>query len=76
MTIDKEEIITYRPDGKVDYVDTWEKVAPMWYPEYPNYRVRADGSRWVRTGENKKYNKDGSLRWRILYDSHGNVVKT
>ena len=75
MILSSQEIIEKYPNGNISYVETKSIIAPMWIAQYPNHRQAEDGTLWIRTGVNKKYNLDGKLRWEIKYDNYGNIVK-
>jgi hypothetical protein len=75
MILKKEEIIEKYPNGKISYIETRAIIAPMFLAIFPNHRIAEDGTFWIRTGVNRKFNSDGKLRWEIKYNDNGDVVK-
>ena len=62
-------------NGNISYIENIEVISPFWQGLYPNRRISDDGTLWIRTGKNQKFNADGSIRWEIEYDEFGEIVK-
>lgn len=75
MILSTREIIERYPDGRISYVETRAVIAPLWIAKYENRRKSPDGTLWIRIGSCRKYNSDGTLRWELLYDNDGNLIK-
>lgn len=75
MILSSQEIIEKYPNGNIAYIETRSVIAPIWIAKYPNCRISSDGTLWIRTGVNKKFNPNGKLQWEIKYDNCGNIVK-
>lgn len=75
MILTKIKIVETYPNGKIKYVETICTISKLWAALYPNRRVSNDGTFWIRTGANEKFDRNGNLRWRLMYDEFGNIKK-
>lgn len=64
----------HHKNGKLSYMETWAKIAPMFIDLFPNSIINGEGY-WIRIREQVKYYDNGQLAWRFEYNDKGELIR-
>lgn len=68
-----EEIKEYRKDGSLMYECT-KRILSKSEEHLFDRRIGLNGNTFIRIKHATKYNKDGSIQWRLIYNDSGEVI--
>ena len=71
-----EHIKEYRQDGSLKYECTKKWLSKSREYLYPKRITNSQGKSFIRIKYATKYNKDGSIQWRLIYNDFGRVIAT
>lgn len=68
-----QEVKEYREDGSLRYECTKRFLSESEEHLYDR-RIGEKGRSFIRINQATKYKKDGSIEWRLIYNSYGKVI--
>jgi len=71
--MDIEEVKEYRNDGSLMYECT-KRYLPKNEEHLFDRRIGVNGNTFIRINKATKYNKDGTIQWRLIYNDKGDVI--
>lgn len=71
--MDTKNVKEYREDGSLRYECTMLFIPENLEHHYPN-RIESTGKSFIRINNTTKYQKDGSIEWRLIYNKWGKAI--
>lgn len=72
--MDIEKVQEFYSDGSLSYECTKRYLSPLEEHLFDR-RISLEGRSFIRINQAIKHNIDGSIRWKLIYDDYGEVIK-